>query len=167
MGAEQVDLLANELFGMARELHGMEREVLTEVAQEMAAQTRRNLDESIDTFGRPFLPLKSGSGRRPLMKTGALYRAVRGHVQGNAAVVVCDVPYAGIQNRGGTISKPARQRDKPWVFMGRGGGLVFTRRIRAHTVTIPARQFMGTGNRMITACVKVVLDFSDRLLRRR
>ena len=54
-----------------------------------------------------------------------------------------NLSYAGIHQRGGTIHKHAKARQKPWVFGVQGGQTIFTRRIRAHTITIPARPFLG------------------------
>ncbi len=169
MGREQIDLLADDFYEMSRELRGMERDVLPAVVREMTFQTKRNLIESTDAFGKPFEPLKDGSGRKPLLKTLRLFQAIRGYVSGNAAVVECVVDYARIQNQGGTIVKGEQRRtgaEKPWVFVV-NGRTIFTRRIRPHKTTIPARRFMGTGRRMIEACVKVVLDFSDKVFERR
>jgi phage gpG-like protein len=166
----ELELLASDFAAMSRELRGMESQVLPKVATVMAFETKRNLLESVDVEGRPFAPLADGSGRRPLLKSLGLFNAVRGFVRGNAAVVECDVPYAGIQNFGGTIEYGEKRRgpgEKPWVFVSREGRTVFTRRIGPHKITIPARQFSGVGGRMVDAVVKVVLDFADKVFARK
>jgi phage gpG-like protein len=160
--AEGLALLADDLKKLAADIRGLEGHVLPAVAFEMQSVVKRNLLASVDADGGPLLPLKDGSGRRPLLKTLALYNAVRGFVNGKAAVVECKVEYAGIQNQGGTISKPERRRvkgEKPWVFQGADGRTIFTRRIRAHSITIPARQVAGIGRSMVDGVVGVILRF--------
>jgi phage gpG-like protein len=162
----ELELLATDFASMSRELRGMDAKVLPLVAREMEFETKRNLLEGVDANGTAFAPLADGSGRRPLLKSLGLFNAVRGSVRGNAAVVECDVPYAGIQNQGGTVLYGEKRRgpgEKPWVFVSRDGATVFTRRIAPHKVVIPARQFMGAGVRMLDACVKVVVDFADKV----
>jgi phage gpG-like protein len=166
----ELELLATDFAAMSRELAGMDRQVLPLVAREMEFETKRNLLEGVDVEGNPFQPLAEGSGRRPLLKSLALFNGIRGYVRGNAAVVECDVPHAGIQNFGGTITYGERRRgpgEKPWVFVSREGATIFTRRIGPHKVVIPARQFSGVGGRMVDAVVKVVLDFADKVFARK
>jgi phage gpG-like protein len=161
--AEGLALLADDFKKLAADIRGLEGHVLPAVAFEMQSVVKRNLLASVDADGGPLLPLKDGSGRRPLLKTLALYNAVRGFVNGKAAVVECKVEYAGIQNHGGTINKPERRRakgEKPWVFQ-KDGATIFTRRIRAHSVTIPARNFLGVGATMSEKVKGVILRFLE------
>jgi phage gpG-like protein len=166
----ELELLSSDFAAMSRELRGMDRQVLPLVARTMEFETKRNLLEGVDVEGRPFAPLADGSGRRPLLKSLGLFNRVRGFVRGNAAVVECDVPDAGIQNFGGTVEYGEKRRgptEKPWVFVSREGATIFTRRIGPHKVVIPARQFSGVGGRMVDAVVKVVLDFADKVFARK
>jgi phage gpG-like protein len=159
--AESLSTLASELTALAADIRGMESQVLPAVAFEMQSQVKRNLLSSTDIDGAPFKPLADGSGRRPLMKTLALFNSVISYVNGNTAVVEVKAEYAAIQNRGGTVNKPDRRRsgkEKPWVFM-REGQAIFTRHIRARTVTIPRRQFIGPNERMTEGCIGVMLRF--------
>ena len=70
-----------------------------------------------------------------------------------------NVEYAGIHQFGGKIKKPERRRgkgEKPWVFTGQDGSTVFTKKIRAHEINIPARPFIGTNDQLLE-------DISDLL----
>jgi phage gpG-like protein len=153
-----LDAFAAQMKNAATELR--RREVLSRVAKAVELDAKRSIDTSRDVDGLPFKPLADGSGRRPLFKTGELYNAIRAFVRGTAVVVTCAVPQANIQNFGGTIRKPERRRLKPWVFV-KNGVTIFTRRIRAHTVTIPRRQFVG-GESGADAVVKVLLEMADK-----
>jgi phage gpG-like protein len=160
--AESLSTLASDLTALAADIRGLESQVLPAVAYEMQTQVKRNLLSSTDIDGAPFKPLADGSGRRPLLKSLALLNSVISYVNGNAAVVEVKAEYAAIQNRGGTINKPERRRsgkEKPWVWMGKVGQTIFSRHIRAHTITIPRRQFIGPSERMIEGCIGVILRF--------
>ena len=54
---------------------------------------------------------------------------------------------------------PEKRRAKPWVFQGRDGRTIFTRRIKAHR--IPARPFMGISERAQGLIVTTFREFVE------
>ena len=150
---------------------------LKTVAMLVKADTIENFQGSHDPDGNPWLPLKrprpKGKGQKagtdkPLMdrgilrtastsgatvettRTGMVYRVTGGNT----------LDYAAAHQRGLTTTKPARTRSKPWVFQA-GGQTIFTRRIRAHTVRIPQRQFVGFGKVLTTKIDDVMIDWLE------
>jgi phage gpG-like protein len=131
--------------------------------------TLRNFDTSSDPDGRPWAPLKGPAGRRPLVNTGLLRASVgvavtqSGGPQGPVSVTVgSNNPVAAVHQFGAVISLPARARgpgEKPWVFTGRDGRRVFTKRIRASVALIPARRFLGAGPRLLFRLHTAVLNY--------
>ncbi len=113
--------------------------------------------------GTPWLPLKQarqgkrhkGSSPLPLRDTGLLMASTGGgphhveHVTDREMSVGSNLEYAAIQNYGGTVHVSERTRSKPWVFTNQHGQTIFTRHIKAHSVTIPARQFIGWSPQLI------------------
>lgn len=137
------------------------RKPLTAIKVLLIADVRDNFHGSHAPDGTAWLPLKNPSKRRggasakPLRDTGLLMASVtaqgRGHVERigeHELVLGTNLDYAAVHQFGATIFFPERRRRKPWVFES-GGRKVFTRRIRAHTVTIPARPFLGFSERAI------------------
>lgn len=57
--------------------------------------------------------------------------------------------YAARHQYGGTWNVPARSRAKPWVFTDPSGRKIFTRRLKAHAITTPARPFLGIGTALL------------------
>ena len=115
----------------------------------LAAGIRRNFDESHAPDGTPWLPLKRRQGR-PLRDNGLLMASAtaraRKTLTSTELILECVLDYAAIHQYGGTVTIPelVRKPDQgPFVFQGRDGNTIFSRRIREHKVTIPARPFMG------------------------
>jgi phage gpG-like protein len=83
----------------------------------------------------------------PLRDKGLLMASVREAGAAPGLTLLSALRYAAAQQYGATIRQPERRRgrgEKPWVFQGRSG-TVFTRHIRAHTIVLPARPFLGIG----------------------
>jgi phage gpG-like protein len=113
---------------------------------------------------------------KPLTDNGYLKKSLSGRVEGQQVVVFTRLIYAAIQNYGGTINFPERVRTKgmkPWVFkLPFAGGAyykfktavkttrktIFAMRIRAHSVTIPAREFMYLSAEFYTSAWAVVIE---------
>jgi phage gpG-like protein len=155
----------DELTVLASELKGLEQQILPAIAQTMKTETQRNLLTSTDAYGVKFPPLKDpeDQGRRPLLKTFALFNAIQAYVLGNAAVCVCKVEYAGAHNEGALVRKAENRRappQKPWVFQ-KDGKTIFTYRIKAHSFIIPRRKFMGIGERLVESIKERILKFLD------
>ena len=79
--------------------------------------------------------------------------------------VLSSHPAAALHQEGGTLFLPERRRvsgQKPWVFPGRDGRTVFTRRLKAHAVTIPARPFVGIGPTLAHRFARVLAEYRER-----
>lgn len=113
-----------------------------------------------DGIAWPGLVARAG---KPLLDKGILVASVREAGAMPGLTLQTTLRHAPAHQYGATIKKPERRRgpgQKPWVFHGRTG-LVFTRHIRAHTVTIPARPFLGisaaTAAKMGQAAERIAL----------
>jgi len=145
----------------------------------LTAEHKRCIDEGRSPDGTPFLPLKyprnrardkrarGGTGQKPLQDTGLLKAAAGGGAgfyqeTGNLYLQQSVVlAYAAAHQFGVTVSYPERRRAKPWVFEV-DGRLVFTRRIRAHTKTIPARPFMGINDQTLGYATEILQENAAR-----
>jgi phage gpG-like protein len=123
----------------------------------LIAATKQNFANGSDPDGVPWAPLKSRQGL-PLRDKGILMASISGSGIGSISELTSrglrygsSIEYAGIQNFGGTIRQPARERPypaKPWVFKS-GGRTVFTRKMAARSITIPARRFLGVTETLL------------------
>ncbi len=115
----------------------------------LISSTKSNFAGSHDPDGGAWAPLKWRKGQ-PLRDTGMLMASLTAGGVGSIDELTSkgltygsSLVYAAVQNYGATISLPERRRDRPWVFKGRDGRTVFTRRLAARTFTVPARRFLG------------------------
>lgn len=152
------------------------RQPLTAVKVLLVADVRENFDQAHAPDGTAWLPLKNpsqrrgGSSSKPLRDTGLLMASVtaqgRGHVEQiteDTLVLGTNLPYAGVHQHGATIFFPEKTRKKPWVFEA-GGKKVFTRRLKAHSVTIPARPFLGFSPRALDRIDKIFGEWLEQRL---
>ena len=134
---------------------------------------RVELDDEFDRnferkafFDRPWAPLSPSYHPREgsaLVRTGALRRSLRSRIDGTRLVYASSLPYAGLQNYGGTIRQDFAPTDRMrrWAWakarerrvQGDKGGeekfrrMALARRIK-RTVNIPARPFVGEHPRV-------------------
>jgi phage gpG-like protein len=131
------------------------------------ADVKENFARGTAPDGTTWAPLeRPRQGKRhrnssplPLRDTGLLMASVTavgpGHiedVQQDGVTLGTSLDYAGIHQDGGTVHIPARRRtkgQKPYAWTTAGGGTAFARAIRAYTVTIPARPFLGWSDRLL------------------
>ncbi len=140
----------------------------------LISATKRNFANGSSPDGVPWEPLKYRKGL-PLRDTDILMASVTAggadsidELSGSGLRFGTSLDYAGPQNWGATISYPERTRPhgvKPWAFPGPDGRLIFTRRIRAHTVTIPARPFLGVTDELQQRINDVVRKYFEGLLK--
>ncbi len=143
------------------------------------ADTKERFETSTDPDGVPWAALRrpranSKGGDKPLRDKGLLMAAATGRGAGHverltdaSLEVGVNLDYAGAQNDGATIRFPERTRKppaKPWVFPGPGGVPVFTRKIKAHAVTIPRRQFVGLSEKFLRHLEQLLADEVERQL---
>ena len=105
----------------------------------------------------PWLPTKSG--KRPLIGRGILMNSVQISSQGPTFIeweMGAGLPYARIQQEGGTIHHPGS--DKLQVFPI-AGKLVFTQHTRAHEITIPTRRYFRIYDDMEQYIVGALHDY--------
>lgn len=110
-----------------------------EMLRQMIKLSRHVAEEHLS--GRPGLRNITGTLRRAVLaspRANQTAEAISGTVS-----VDRSVPYARIQEYGGTVQIPeiVPKRAKALHWMS-GGSNVFAMRVRAHPVTIPARSFM-------------------------
>jgi phage virion morphogenesis protein len=141
------------------------------IAELVKSSIKKNFATGAAPDGTPWLPLKrprqgkrhKGSSAQPLRDTGLLMASVTSagphHLEtigSNFLEIGTNLVYAGVHQFGATINQAERHRRKPWVFTNEQGATIFTRRIRAHTVRLPARPFLGFSD-------ELVQDISDVL----
>jgi phage gpG-like protein len=138
----------------------------------VSADAQLNIAEGHAPDGTPYPPLKrprKDGSNVPLRDKGLLLASITpasiateiGPMSFSAGT---NLEYAAIHNFGGTISIPEKRRTKPWVFPGPGGKMIFTRHIRAHTVTIPQRQFLGWSDQLLQDCADACAEYAAKLL---
>ncbi len=154
-----------------RNLTGMSfRQPLQVCAVLVRSDVLSNFQGSHDPLGNPWPPLRrpranSKGGDKPLLDTGILQASVTGRGQGHVEeitdtqlIVGTNLDYAAIHQYGGTVDVPEKKRQKPWVWMGPDGP-VFTRKIKAHQVQIPQRQFLGFSEKVTGEIQQVFAEF--------
>ena len=147
--------------------HGSLQVTLKRCAVLIHADTKRNFHASHDPNGVPWAGLKHREGR-PLRDKGILMASATaqgpGHIEfitDTMLVIGTNLDYAAIHQYGGTIHVPEKRRPyplTPWVFEV-GGQKVITRHIAAHTITIPARPFLGFSDALAEKCALVFGDW--------
>lgn len=115
---------------------------------------------------------RGGTGQKPLYDSGVLMASASGQ-EGAAGAVKemgafhlvqgSNLDYAAIHNFGGVIHKPEQKaptkRGKPfWAWLTPEGTWRYTKRIRAHDVTIPARPFVGLNHKDVDRIEAIALD---------
>lgn len=148
------------------------REPLTACRVLLVSEARDCFHGAHAPDGTPWLALKNPSRRRggasakPLRDKGLLMASVTAHGQGHveeltatSLVLGTNLDYARPQQDGARIYFPARKRQKPWVFQVNGGMTVFTRKIKAHSVTIPPRPFLGFSARALDRIDKIFAEW--------
>lgn len=127
----------------------------------LAAQSKRCIAESRSPDGVAYAPLKRRKGK-PLWHTGVMVAGLGAVSQtfanGFSATQTVGTDYSLAQNFGFTARVPEKKRKKPWVWKDAKGLTVFARKIRAHTVTVPARRFLGISDPMAGRVEQLAVD---------
>lgn len=150
----------------------------------LASSAKQNFAGQHAPDGSPWAPLqhpRARGGDQVLRDRGILMASLggshaeapgigggRGSIESiNANVLVwgTNLEYAAVHQFGHTFQRPEQTRDKPWVFLGPDGSLIFTRRIRAHTQTVPARPFIGVNDAVTEVINNIFREFLEQLLR--
>jgi phage gpG-like protein len=165
--AHFLDRKASELrrIDLTRPLKKIERLIATDIkAAFVGSRSPSNV---------PWLPLKNKrltprgmSDKKPLRVSGRLMGSVTdlnhpehvGGVTRNSLEFGTRVPYAAIQNYGGTVHIGEHHRNKPWVF-SKGGKTIFTRSIQAHEVMIPGRPYLELSPQLLDDAKGALADF--------
>ena len=112
--------------------------------EQIADLMYRSVQENFLSGGRPnqWAPLQPLGEISHLMRNGNLFENIQLRWNDKEAVVWVDtarVPYAAINNYGGTIKHPGSEKFQVFDYMG---GTVFTHGTKPHNINIPARPFM-------------------------
>jgi phage gpG-like protein len=148
------------------------RKPLQYCAYLIANATKDCFKQSRDPDGNPWLPLKQPrkTGKKvPLWDTGRLVASVSSAAAGTKElsslqlIFGTNVEYAAVHQYGGTNNIPAWEW-KPGQKIRRfeiGSKTIFTKRVKAHSVTIPARPFLGIGDKLAKQIDEVFAAFLE------
>lgn len=130
----------------------LERGLVLAVAEWLRLAIRRSFEQEQSPEGRqwpalsPVYAQTKKRGRRILERTGALFNQAVNSVTiaGNAVLAGAWLPYAAIHQYGGAIRIPeiVPRKGAALRWLGPSGEAIFARRVKAHTVTIPARPYL-------------------------
>jgi len=115
---------------------------LTDVFAECEQLMLQSVRQNFFAGGRPntWAPLRKTGEPSHLYKSGKLVEQIGSHHGADfAEVYVSDVPYAAIQNFGGTIHHPGSTKFQAFQI---GDKWVYTHGTPPHEIDIPARPFM-------------------------
>ncbi len=151
----------------------------------LSSESKKCFDESRGPDGSPWAALKrprdrqrdqkgkkagGGSGQKPLRDTLLLMLSVTARGEGHkeeigptSLVWGSNLPYAGTHQEGRTVQVPeiARPRGtKALAWKDGAGKMVFRRHARAHSVTIPARPFVGMTDRLANQMASMAADYA-------
>lgn len=117
-------------------------------------------------FDRPWTPLSPNyqpSGGSMLIRTGALRESLKSRISGTSIIFSSSLPYAGVQNYGGTIRQDftPTQKMRRWAWANyhnlmKSGKVTEAEKYRRmalakrikRTFTVPARPFVGDHPRV-------------------
>lgn len=159
-------------------------QTIKDVSFYLGNSVKRRFDTGTAPDGSPWEPLKNprnrsrdkrargGSGQKPLRDSGLLMASATGQPGAEGAVRETgpfhlvqgtNLEYAGVHNFGATIHRQRREAPtsggkKFWAWQPIGEGWVYARRIKAHTITIPARQFIGLNDADMDKITMIALD---------
>jgi phage gpG-like protein len=152
------------------------RQPLQVVKVLLSASTKENFSGGHSPDGVPWLPLKrpranSKGGDKPLRDKGLLMAGVadggQGHVERLSDTELqwgTNLVYAAVHQFGHTFQRPERSRKKPWVFTTSDGRKVFTRKIKAHAQTVPARPYLGLNAALVEKIERVFAEHVEKHL---
>jgi phage gpG-like protein len=150
-----LDRLAGDLAAKAQALQAAVPQALEAAGNWLVAESRRCFAEGHDPAGNGW-PALAYPGAPPW---GGLPGSIHATVTGDGVEVGTSHPGAAAHNSGAVIRVPERRRgkgEKPFVFTGKDGKLVYTMRIRAHAVTIPQRTFLDWSPQWVDGVAAVV-----------
>jgi len=150
-------------------------DLMRDIATSLRTSTQRRFEEEAAPDGTPWDERVSGGEHGLLRKSIRLYRSLTRAFDRDSAVVGTNVVYAAIHQFGGEIQRPARQqaihrkagRDgKPaGKFVKRGRGVATQHHVAAHIAAIPARPYLGLGERDYRLILKMTERFLAQELR--
>ena len=125
-------------------------EMFDEIAFYMENEMRKRFDSGTDYQGNAWTSLKIRKGK-PLNDTGMLKGSLgAATIKGNSISIFSNLVYAGIHDRGGTIT-PKNAK----VLHFKVGGTDYF----AKSVTIPKRQFSGISDKNKEDLKKIINDY--------
>lgn len=131
------------------------QEVLEEVGFYLENEMRKRFSSGTDMDGKAWAKLKYRSGK-PLRDTGRLMGSLgTAEINGNSVSVFSNLIYAGIHDRGGTITPKSAKM----LAFKVGGKSYF-----AKSVTIPQRKFSGISSKNKKELKKIIKDYYTKKL---
>lgn len=174
MATIKVDIsdLTRKLQELARKLQNPAG-LLKLIAEELLRVARTSFERQRSPEGVPWRPLSEpyatfkhsqAGARNTLQFSGRLFRSLHSGIEGKRAFIqTLPLAYARAHQFGSTHQIPEikPRRAKALRFFGPGGAPIFAMRVKAHSVTIPARPFLGFPE---DAQKRVVEDIEDALV---
>lgn len=159
LAVEQLDIDAPLAVLRAIERRALDlTDVMDEIGGALATNTRVRFERGIGPDGLPWLPSARAldEGGQTLVDTGRLRDSITHAADAASVAVGTNLVYAGIHQFGGDIAMPERTqtiyrrlddvaeagRATPFVKR-RHAGIATDHTVGAHTVTMPARPFLG------------------------
>ena len=127
---------------------GALRPLLEDVKGRLLVSVQQNFTAS--GRPRPWTPLaastmvnRRGTSARILRDTGRLQNSISGRIEATSVIIGTNVVYGRIHQDGGTIRVPElRPRRAQALRFVIGAQVIFARRVKAHSVRIPARPYL-------------------------
>jgi phage virion morphogenesis protein len=143
-------------------MSGNTRPVMAAIGVELVGSTHMRFVTQTDPEGQAWHPLNpvyasEKRNSRILTESGRLRDSVNSQASNDEVRVGTNTIYAAIHQFGGTIEP--KNATHLWFRMG--GNL-----IKADSVTLPARPFLGISNEDETSVAEIVFDFVDRYVNR-
>lgn len=162
------------------------RPAMDEIGAMLMTSTDLRFEQEKDPEGNAWAPLapstvkrKAKAGHEAMLQwSGRLRGSMTREATANSVEVGTNLPYAAIQNNGGVVTKHAQSREVFRKFVqtkGKGGAVDrellpgFVKKDKAnfaswhavgeHTVTIPARPFLGINDADRDAAVEILRHF--------
>jgi phage virion morphogenesis protein len=147
---------------LERAMSGNTRPVMAAIGVELVGSTHMRFVTQTDPEGQAWHTLNTtyAEGKRNsriLTESGRLRDSINSQPTNDEVRVGTNTIYAAIHQFGGTIEP--KNATHLWFRMG--GNL-----IKADSVTLPARPFMGISNEDETSVAEIVFDFVDRYVNR-
>lgn len=150
--------------------------VLFKIAQDMVKEAQMNFRNTQDPDGNEWQALSKATiaqrrkgSSKPLIDTGTLRRSIQGTATNTLAMVGTNLKYAAIHQFGGKIDRKEGSKDMYWkhnsstntmrLSKKSKSNFVTSHRTKAHSISIPARPYLGINAKMNERYKKWIIEF--------